>query len=405
VKNNITAFNKALGFIDASIEQVKVITKPQQKFLHWVFEKWVMLPVRHNFLNLFRYGGGAYCEKSIRQQFNRKINFPGWFVTAMSGLQGKECIVAFDPSHISKSGKKTYGKDRFWSGKDQRAKPGLEIGCLALVDVGDATAYSIEAVQTPADMKSKLVAHYVSIIKKNLSAILPYTKYLAVDGYFMKKNFIDPVLLLQLEVITRMRPDANLLYLYNGPQKPGRGRKRSYGGKVNVKKIDKRKWKRCYKDDHMEGFELKVWCVALKRIVKVVYLECKARKGYVILLSTDTALKGEKIIRYYQLRFQIEFLIRDAKQYTGLEECQARSETKLYNHFNLSLMTVSLMKYTCWAGLPDKSETPFSMRSIKTWFYNKFLTETIFSNLGLELNCNKIKKLYGRCLNIGAMAA
>lgn len=59
--------------------------------------------------------------------------------------------------------------------------------------------------------------------------------------------------------------------------------------------------------------------VALKRIVKVIYLECKDRKGYVILLSTDTELKGEKIIRYYQLRFQIEFLIRDAKQYTGLE--------------------------------------------------------------------------------------
>lgn len=405
MNNNITAFNKAKRFIDASIEQVKGITKPQQKFLHWVFEKWVMLPVRHNFLNLFRYGGGGYAEKSIRQQFNRKINFSSWFEGSMNGLKGKECIAAFDPSYIRKSGKKTYGKDRFWSGKDQRAKLGLEIGCLALVDVGDSTAYSIEAVQTPAGMKSQLVAHYVGIIKKNLRAVLCYTKYLAVDGYFMKKTFIDPVLLLRLEVITRMRPDANLLYLYNGPQNPGRGRKRSYAGKVNVKKIDKRKWKRCYKDEDMEGFELKVWCVALKRIVKVIHLESKARKGYVILLSTDTELQGEKIIRYYQLRFQIEFLIRDAKQYTGLEECQARSETKLYNHFNLSLMTVSLMKYSCWANLPDKNETPFSMRSIKIWFYNKYLTETIFSNLGLDLKYNKIRKLYGRCLNIGAMAA
>lgn len=405
MKNNTTAFKKAIGLIAASIEQVKGISKPQRKFLQWLFEKWVMLPVRHNFLNLYRYAGGDYSEKSIRHQFSRKINFSGWFEVAMSGLKDKECIAAFDPSHISKSGKKTYGKDRFWSGKDQRAKPGLEIGCLAVVDVEDATAYSLEAVQTPANMKDKLVAHYVGIIKKNISAILSCTRYLAVDGYFMKKTFIEPVLSMQLQVITRMRPDANLKYLYNGAQKPGRGRKRSYGGKVNVKKIDKRKWKRCYKDDAIEGYELKAWCVALKRIVKVIYLENKDRKGYVILLSTDIALEGEKIIRYYQLRFQIEFLIRDAKQYSGLEECQARTETKLYNHFNLSLMTVSLMKYTCWATLPDKQETPFSMRSIKTWFYNKFLTETIFSNLGLELNCNKIKRLYGQCLNIGSMAA
>jgi hypothetical protein len=106
-----------------------------------------------------------------------------------------------------------------------------------------------------------------------------------------------------------------------------------------------------------------------------------------------------------QLQFHIEFLIRDAKRYTGLEECQARGEMKLYNHFNLSMMAVSLMKYQCWATLSQKKNTPFSMRSIKTWFYNRFLTETIFLNLGPELNCNKIIRLYPQCLNIGDMAA
>ncbi|MEJ7677228.1 MAG: transposase [Segetibacter sp.] len=221
----------------------------------------------------------------------------------------------------------------------------------------------------------------------------------------MKSSFIEPLLKLGLHVITRMRPDANLSYLYTGAQKTGKGRKKLYAGKVDVKNIDKRKWKSCYEDDEIKGFEIKVWCVSLKRIVKAVYVEFKDRKGYTILLSTDTEQKGAKIIRYYQLRFQIEFLIRDAKQYTGLEECQARTETKLYNHFNMSLMSVSLMKLTCWASLTNKEEVPFSMRSIKTYFYNKFLTETIFSNLGLDLNCNKIKKLYSQCLNIGSMAA
>lgn len=134
-------------------------------------------------------------------------------------------------------------------------------------------------------------------------------------------------------------------------------------------------------------------------------LEFKDRKAYTILLSTDTEQKGAKIIRYYQLRFQIEFLLRDAKQYSGLEECQARTETKLYNHFNMSLISISLMKLTCWASLTNKEQVPFSMRSIKTYFYNKFLTETIFSNLGIDLNCNKIKKLYSQCLNIGSMVA
>ena len=405
MKQHLTAFNKAIGFISASIEQVAGITKPQKKFLNWLFEKWIMLPVRHNFLNIYRYGNGGYSEKSIRHQFSRKINFPGWFQTAMGSLKKKECIAAFDPSYISKSGKKTYGKDWFWSGKDQQTKAGLEIGCLALVDVADAAAYSIEAVQTPSDMKGKLMEHYVNIVKKNIDSILCYTRYLAADGYFMKSSFIDPLLKSGLDIITRMRPDANLSYLYNGPQKTGKGRKKLYAGKVDVKNIDKRRWKSCYEDEHLQGFELKVWCVSLKRIVKAVYVEFKDRKAYTILLSTDIEQEGAKIIRYYQLRFQIEFLIRDAKQYTGLEECQARSETKLHNHFNMSLMSVSLMKLTCWATLTNKEQIPFSMRSIKTYFYNKFLTEPIFSNLGLELNCNKIKKLYNQCLNIGSIAA
>src|SRR5215210_904725 len=158
-------------------------------------------------------------------------------------------------------------------------------------------------------MKGKLMEHYVYIVKKNKNSILSYTRYLAADGYFMKSSFIQPLLQLKLHVISRMRPDANLSYLYNGPQKTGRGRKKLYLGKVDVKKIDKRKWKSCYEDEHLQGFELQVWCVSLKRTVKAVYVEFKNSKAYTILISTDTQQKGEKIIRFYQLRFQIEFLI------------------------------------------------------------------------------------------------
>lgn len=405
MKNKTAALNKAMSFIGARINQVCELTKPQKKFLSWIFEKWIMLPVRHNFLNLSRYADAQYSEKSIRNQFSRKIDFPALFDASVGGIRGKECIAAFDPSYIRKSGKKTFGKGRFWSGKDQRAKPGLEIGCLALIDVEDETAYSIEAVQTPGEMKNALMDHYVGIIRHNIDRIKSFTDYLAVDGYFMKKTFIEPMLGMGLEVITRMRPDANLQYLFKGPQKTGRGRKRRYAGKIDMHHIDKRRWKCCYEDDHVLGFELIVWCVTLKREAKVVYLQNKQGTGYTVFLSTDKNMDGKKIIQYYGLRFQIEFLIRDAKQYTGLEECQAVSENKLYNHFNLSLMSVSLMKLTCWASLKDKADTAFSMRSIKTWYYNKYLTETIFSNLGLELNCNKIKRLYSKCLNIGAMAA
>jgi len=49
-------------------------------------------------------------------------------------------------------------------------------------------------------------------------------------------------------------------------------------------------------------------------------------------------------VKYYQLRFQIEFLFRDAKQFAGLNHCQARNQHKLDFHFNMSLAAVNLAK-------------------------------------------------------------
>jgi len=65
VRQHLTAFDKAIGFISASIEQVTGITKPQKKFLTWLFEKWIMLPVRHNFLNIYRYGNGDIQKRAF----------------------------------------------------------------------------------------------------------------------------------------------------------------------------------------------------------------------------------------------------------------------------------------------------------------------------------------------------
>jgi hypothetical protein len=52
------------------------------------------------------------------------------------------------------------------------------------------------------------------------------------------------------------------------------------------------------------------------------------------------------ILKHYQCRYQIEFLFRNAKQFTGLMHCQSTDEIKLVNHLNLSLTTVSVGKAT-----------------------------------------------------------
>ena len=150
-----------------------------------------------------------------------------------------------------------------------------------------------------------------------------------------------------------------------------------------------------------------VYSVSLKCRVKAVYVVSAKEKGYELLISTDVAMAGEKVLQYYRLRFQIEFLIRDAKQYAGLEQCQARSHDKLYNHWNMALFSVSLARWQWWAQLPEdqKQDTPFSMRTVKTCCLNQYMAETIFSILGLDMSSNKVKRLFNQCLNIGNLAA
>ena len=410
----LTALNKALDLVGTTIQQLNEFTKPQCKFFTWLIKRWWMLPVRYNFLTLSRYGG--YSDRAIREQFARPLPFADFFDALYRPLQQKECILAFDPTFVPKSGKHTPGVYKFWNGSHQRAEKGLEAGVLALIDVNDRMAYHIEAKQTKvvavdpaaaADGGNKgNMEQYARVITSHKAVLQPYSTVVVVDGYFMKKGFIEALTTEDFRVVTKGRRDADLKYLYHGKQS-GIGRPRQFSGKVNLKHIDHRVWKQCYKEEDIIAYEAVVYSVSLKCKVKAVYVVSEQEKSYDLLISTDVEMAGEKVLQYYRLRFQIEFLIRDAKMYAGLEQCQARSQDKLYNHWNMALFSVSLPRWQWWAKLPEeqKKDTPFSMRTVKTACLNQYMAETIFSILGMDMSSKKVKKLFNQCLIIGNIAA
>src|SRR3954467_107626 len=386
----LTALHKALDLVGTTIQKVTQLTKPRLKFFVWLLKRWWMLPVRYNFLPLSRYGG--YSDRAIREQLAKPLPFMDLFDALYRPLQQKECILAFDPTFVPKSGKHTPGVYQFWNGAHQRAEKGLEAGVLALIDVGDRMAYHIEATQTEvgaaepgaaaADGNKGTMEQYAQMITSHTAMLQSYSSVVVVDGYFMKKGFIEALTTEGFQVVTKGRRDASLQYLYNGKQS-GIGRPRQFSGKVNLHNIDHRVWKQCYQDEDITAYEAVVYSVSLKRKVKAVYVVRADGKGYDLLISTDLNMQGNKVLQYYRLRFQMEFLIRDAKLYAGLEHCQARSKEKLYNHWNMALFSVSLARWQWWAQLPpeQKKETPFSMRTIKTFCLNQYMAETIFSTL------------------------
>lgn len=403
-----TFFCQTSGLVKTILSEFDNISKPISKFISTICSQWWTVCGRYNFVNISRFV--TYSEQALRNAFTKSFDFATFNWMLIRKHCSEELILAFDPSFIHKSGKQTEGLGYYWSGQEQKAKKGLEFGCLAVVDVKNATAFHLKGIQTPGKKEREktqknLISHYLDFILSLFPYAASLSKYLAVDGYFMKKEFILPLFQKGLHIITKMRSDANLKYLYKGKQQTGKGRKRKHAEKVDLKQIDRRRWTTVHENKNAYCLTAELFCVTLKMNVRIVYLFHKKNKNYEIFLSTDINLAAEKIETYYRMRYQIEFLFRDGKQHSGFEDCQARDSKKLDFHFNLSLTNIGIAKAEYYLSIPKTERVAFSLENIKRLHYNKLITDSIFSNLDLDLSCEKIKKLYKECIKIGSMAA
>ena len=89
-----------------------------------------------------------------------------------------------------------------------------------------------------------------------------------------------------------------------------------------------------------------VYSKCLKRQIRVVMLRIQRtnKTGIALFYSTDTELEAMNVVKYYKARFQIEFIFRDAKQYTGLMDCQSRRKEAIHTPINGSFAALNLLK-------------------------------------------------------------
>jgi len=411
VRNKPDAFSQAESLTGTILEKINGLNKSRKKFIMDILLLFMGVRGRYNFLNLARYGN--YSEQSYRNNFEQSFDYLSFNIELIKHSCSKNLIIAFDPSYIPKSGKHTDHLGHFWSGASGKALKGLEIGGLAAIDVDNNTAMSLEAIQTPSSKELKeqgmsMVDHYAKIIIERSGQLKLLSNYMAVDGYFAKHKFIDSIINnTGIHVVSKLRDDANLMYLYQGEQKKERGRPKQYAGKIDIKNIDKRRIRLVCEDEDYKVYSSIVWSPGLKREIKIAYVEFWKNKKYTgryaILFSTDLDLEASLIYQYYKSRFQIEFLFRDAKQYCGLTHCQGRSENKLHFHFNASLTTVSLAKAVYYLPIEKQKRGAFSMSDIKNLNVNKIMADRIFSNLDLDLSCKKTKAIYTDALLLGSI--
>ena len=369
-----------------------------------------------NFTNLSRYS--CLSEKTYRRHFLKSFNFPQFHQYFLEqALNHEHTIIAvIDCSFLRKSGKKTDGKAYFYNGVADKSEQGLKISVISIVEIESRLSYSLSVQQTPSRPQIKpgeklpqnpkkcwskktrkkqdsqgskpditRVDDYAQHLKNTRYFFPTSVRYLVADGYYYRSKFWEAVRELSLDFIGKLRVDANLRYLYTGEQKK-LGAPRKYDGKVDCHDLSRLNFVKEIKPG-VSLYTLIVWSCCLNCQISLACISEVQANGKItnaLLFSTDVHLPPEQIFEYYQARFQIEFIFRDAKQFTGLSDCQARHLPRLDFHFNASLIALNLAKHQLSSCHSSAKSFVFSMASYKRLEFNKHLLYTFIDKLDLD---------------------
>lgn len=394
-----------MRLLQSVLSGLKQTKKPQRKFVTHLLGLMLMLPGHATFRNMSRYS--PYHERTFARQYDTNFDWGALNKGAITKVVPSEHdqALVMDASFVSKSGKQTYGLDRFWNGSHSRTEKGLEISTLAWLDITDHCAYCLSVEQTPpsaasSDPEATRMDVYLGQLSRVVKAHdLSFLRYVVTDGAYSKQKFVAGVRALGLHQIGKLRADANMRYLYQGPKRLGPGRQKTYDGKVTWSDLSR--FERLdTEDEHIVLYHQVLNHVQLKRHLQVVIVVNTQYKRYAVLFSTDVDLNALTLYRYYKARFQIEFLFRDAKQFTGLSDCQARSQAKLNFHFNASLSAVTFAKLEARQH-NGNCDQAFSMASLKRRAFNQHLVDRICEHLTNGQSLEKSSPDYEAFCNYG----
>lgn len=295
-------------------------------------------------------------------------------------LVGDECVVP-------KAGKHSHGLDRFFSSLYSKPVPGLAFFALSVVNTRERRSYPVQVEQLlgaecgkaatakpkpkkrektksprsvgrPKGSKNKDKAQVTltpelqviqNMVRKQRlicnDVVTP--AYLVLDGHFGNHNALQMTLECDMDLISKLRCDSALYFLYDGPQKKY-GARRKYGDKLDYDHIPEQYLQASEEEDGIrtDYYQATLLNKSFAQPLNVVIIvKTKLKTGaraHVILFSSDLDLSYEKLVEYYRLRFQIEFNFRDAKQYWGLDDFMNVKEIPVTNAANLALFMVNI---------------------------------------------------------------
>jgi putative transposase len=298
-------------------------------------------------------------------------------------------LLAGDETVVTKAGKHTPGLDRFFASLYGKSIPGLAFFTLSLISTTQRRSFPLAVEQVVRSAEEKAAAkakaatkaakptlkrkpgrpkgsstsvkasrelspeltriqRQIGALLERIGGLLPLS-YLVLDGHFGNAAALSMALGCKLHLISKLRSDSALYLPYDG-EYAGRGPRRIRGDKLNLRCIPERY---LCQTSSAKDIETRIYqlharhksCAEPLNVVCIVKTNLKTHaQAHVLLFSSDLALRFDKLLDYYCLRFQLEFNFRDAKQYWGLEDFMTTQATRVENAANLSLFMVNVVE-------------------------------------------------------------
>ena len=408
-------------------------------------------------LNISRWTvkGGSY--PTIRRLYNAPLMWLqiNW---SLSCHQLKEAggifLLVGDETVVTKSGKKTYGLDRYFSSIYKRAVPGLSFFGISLVSVEEQHSTmmlmeqlkkeeSTNAKSRPSTKKPKKnqkgkkkgknqpkskggrpkgsknknrrdieLPTYLQRLQGYFKQVLDLIgdaltiPYCVLDGAFGNNNALQMVRHLDLHLISKLAKNSALYFPYTGEQKKF-GKRRKYGTKLDYQQIPERYLQQSSEQDGVltEVYQMQMWSKSFPDLLNIVVivktkLDTQER-AHVVLFSSDLDLDADNLILYYRLRFQIEFNFRAAKQYWGLEDFMNVNQRPVYNAANFALFMTNIANRLV---LQRRQQFPdFGIHDLKAEFRGRFYAAEILKLIPGFTDNGFIDRLLDSVSSIGAV--
>ncbi len=386
--------------------------------------------------------GGSY--RTITRFFHSTIDWGAinWQFIKMHLIKNKGSVylLAGDEVIVSKSGKSSYGLDRFYSSIQNQVIPSLAFLNLSLIDVDTRKAYPLITKQIikpnkkgcvkdksskskktkgkvgrpkgsgNQDKGSVKLSPYLIFVKESITEVLQRINkhinitYFVFDGAFGNNYATQMVKQCGLDIISKLQKNSALCFP-NEEEYKGVGAPKIYGDSIDYDNLPEKYLKSTVVEENITTkiYQMKMLHRKFSDPLNIVIIQkintTTGKLAHVILFSTDLNLDYKKVIDYYSLRFQIEFVFRDAKQYWGMEDFMNIKQKPIENWANLSTFMVNFSH-----GLRTKHHSnEMSILDLKAHYHGLKYVQEVFKLLPEFANEYLIKRVSSKIANLGAI--